>query len=101
MKTVPTNMPVFIDYDVATEVFEVATDAKGLRFEVRRPNGSTVAELPFGLRPEEKALATLFANAPDMLDAIETVLQMHGSQLPHEAERILSQVAHFARYKPE
>jgi hypothetical protein len=75
MNTVPTNMPVFAEYDVTEEVFEVALDKKGLQYEVQRSgSNAVVATLPFGLRPQEKQLATLFAHAPDMLNALEYVL---------------------------
>lgn len=75
MNTVPTNMPVFAEYDVSCETFEVAKDKKGLQFEVQRSgSGAVVATLPYGLRPQEKQLATLFAAAPEMLEGLEYVL---------------------------
>ena len=75
MNTVPTNMPVFAEYDVSCETFEVAKDKKGLQFEVQRSgSGAVVATLPYGLRQQEKQLATLFAAAPEMLEGLEYVL---------------------------
>ena len=64
----------FVEYDPAQEVFEIGHDSKGYCFTVKRPNGSVVATLPNGLRPQEKALARLFANAPAMLDCLEQIL---------------------------
>ena len=64
----------FVEYDVAQEVFEIGHDSKGFCFTVKRPNGSVVATLPNGLRTEERQLATLLANAPEMLDVLEQIL---------------------------
>lgn len=64
----------FKEYDVAQEVFEIGHDSKGFCFTVKRPNGSVVATLPNGLRTEERQLATLLANAPEMLDVLEQIL---------------------------
>ena len=75
MKTVPTNMPIFKEYEPTDELFEIVKDRKGMQFEIRRvETGSCVATLPYGLRPQERALAQLFAYAPDMLKALESVL---------------------------
>jgi len=75
MNSVPTNMPVFKEYEPTEENFSIGHDSKGLSFTViREHNGSVVATLPNGLRPEEKTLARLFANSPQMLEALEYVL---------------------------
>ena len=96
MNTVPTNMPVFAEYDVSEEVFEVALDKKGLQYEVQRSgSNAVVATLPFGLRPQEKQLATLFAAAPDMLNALEFVLGEF--QLHAEMEAYLVEVINRAK----
>lgn len=96
MNTVPTNMPVFAEYDVSCETFEVAKDKKGLQFEVQRcGSGAVVATLPYGLRPQEKQLATLFAAAPEMLNALEYVLGE--LKLDEEMEQYIGSVIANAR----
>ena len=75
MNTVPTSMPIFKDYEPTEENFAITHSKDGLSFVVAREhNGSIVATLPHGLRPEEKLLARLFANSPQMLEALEYVL---------------------------
>jgi len=93
-KTVPTNMPTFCEYDVASEVFELGYDPKGFSFAIKRPNKSTVATLCSGLRTEERQLANMFLNAPLMLDTLEMLVA--DSRVPSEVkfqlEKIVQQV---------
>lgn len=75
MTIVPTSMPIFKEYEPTEENFAVTHSKDGLNFVVvREHNRSIVANLPHGLRPEEKLLARLFANSPQMLEALEYVL---------------------------
>lgn len=76
MKITPHSFTKQESYKVSEENFEVVTDRKGLRYEVRRvDSGSTVAEVPYGLTPDCKKLATLFANAPKLLQVAEWLLE--------------------------
>jgi hypothetical protein len=55
----------------------VGTEDKGMRYAVRRKESfGTVCMLPYGLRPEEKALATLLAAAPEMVTALQTIARL-------------------------
>jgi hypothetical protein len=96
MKITPNSFIKQETYNASEELFEVVADRKGIRYEVRRPtSGSTVAELPCGLTPDCKQLANLLANAPDMLRAIEFVLE--NCVLDEQAVEVLEAVAVKAR----
>jgi hypothetical protein len=51
---------------------------KGLAFAVKRPDGGTVCNLAEGLRPEEKQLATLISATPDLLEALQKIVEWYG-----------------------
>lgn len=55
----------------------IGTAEKGTRYAIRRAKtGGEVALLPYGLRPEEKALAVMVAATPQMVAAIRSAITL-------------------------
>jgi hypothetical protein len=62
------------EYSVKQESgWKVDYGYKGYGFAVKRDDNSTVCNFPDGLRPEQKQLANLIANLPQILDALQDV----------------------------
>lgn len=91
MKITPHTFTTVDAYDVADEQFELVAGYKGMRYEVvRKESGSTVAELPFGLTENCKALGNLFASAPEMLSLLAEIADTVQIQDKELLERVLT-----------
>lgn len=57
--------------------WSIGTAEKGTRYAIRRTkSGGEIALLPYGLRPEEKALACMIAATPALVHALRGMLDM-------------------------
>lgn len=68
---------VYKRYDPLAETgWIIGTEDKGMRYAVRREETlGTVCMLPYGLRPEEKALAHLLASTPNLVKALKEIAE--------------------------
>lgn len=53
--------------------WQIAYSPKGYGYAIKRIDGSTVCQLPDGLREEEKSLAELISALPKILEALQDV----------------------------
>ena len=62
--------------------WQIAYAYKGYGYAIKRADGSTVCNLPDGLRPQEKQLAELICALPQILEALQDVTAFCASLSP-------------------
>lgn len=63
------------NYSVKSETnWKISYSPKGYGYAIKRNDGSTVCQLPDGLRQEEKDLAKLIQNLPRILESLQDVV---------------------------
>jgi hypothetical protein len=68
-----------VNYTIAMETeWKVAHGPKGYAFAIKRDDNSDVCVLHNGLTPQDKALATLISATPDLLEALQKIVEWYG-----------------------